>query len=187
MFPVLCDLWPQPEPRLTQDGWHGDGSYIRAAFQLFKCWFLEGSLLLFYLFFILKDCAILLLLFALNDLPPSAICFDPLPAKSRERCSPHTMCWDNVWLQTTHGTYGRIKYEKILLHHTLVLLALKLLLQSVNVGGGLNFHPLCFITHEINPVSALRLVFVMSCRQMLLMVGWSASAVPQVSAQSFTF
>lgn len=48
VFPVLCDLWPQPEPRLTQHGWHGDGSYVRAAFQLFKCWFLEGSLLLFY-------------------------------------------------------------------------------------------------------------------------------------------
>lgn len=40
-------------------------------------------------------------------------------------------------------------------------------------GGGLNFHPLCFITHQINPVSALRLVFVISCRQMLLTAEWS--------------
>lgn len=49
VFPVLCDLWPQPEPWLTQHGWHGDGSYVRAAFQLYKCLFLEGSLLFFFI------------------------------------------------------------------------------------------------------------------------------------------
>lgn len=50
----------------------------------------------------------------------------------------------------------------------------------------MNFHPLCFITHQINPVSALRLVFVISCRQMLLTAEWSVSTLAQVSPESFT-